>query len=86
MNQNVTVNFDQEKLEDGTGSGNDDELTALKDSRNGTARIRNARKFRHFSSITSSTILYIKKLLDCGNVSLFSIESKEMGKVNARLP
>jgi hypothetical protein len=39
MNQNVTVNFDQEKLEDGTGSGNVDELTALRDSRNGRARI-----------------------------------------------
>jgi hypothetical protein len=39
MSQNVTVNFDQEKLEDGTGSGNVDELTALKDSRNNRARI-----------------------------------------------
>ena len=31
LGQNVTVSFDQEKLEDDTGSGNDDELSVLKD-------------------------------------------------------
>jgi len=31
LGQNVMVSFDQEKLEDDTGSGNDEELSVLKD-------------------------------------------------------
>lgn len=31
LGQNITVGFDQEKLEDDTGSGNDEELSVLKD-------------------------------------------------------
>ena len=61
LGQNVTVSFDQEKLEDDTGSGNDDELSVLKDYRNGTTRIPECSKTPLLYSLIQAPPYYTSK-------------------------